>query len=480
MPRSLARLRYKAPPKPISFAAVPAGDGPRIAQTVASFVRRQSRPPLLRLQTVVNPRARRPPTGQHATPPARPSTLRDLVDAKATAAHGELVYVFRNVATNQVLYSLQELLAAHHLRQLPFIGKHSTPPALRPDEWVPHCVVRFPSPAQGHSAFRRLREFRTLHEVAWPKTNPEYKQLARRQRIRAIMDQRANFSADLAEVLRMQAEYGARMQEERALLDRQAAEYRAKRWKEIEEVAQAAQDKRKPADSVTWLQGQVHAIGRKLRMKHNQNDADQKRLKAAKESLQTRLHRVKYAVRKAQQLKQARTDLTARAAPAADADAQEKLRSLETQAHELQDSLDNPDPTRSPLALDSDRDTLAELTAQINTLTSALEAQAQLASDTHPTALSVLPRYFTKNTAQPFTLEGVQIAWADLQDALYAKGQWPDVIEHQSLNLNASRGAVALLNKEEYTIEVNKDVRKIVSLLQAQREPEQPPQEAVA
>lgn len=472
MPRSLARLRYKAPPKPISFATPPP-HGSSFSQTVARFVRRQSSPPLLRLQTVVNSRAHRPPTGQHAKPPTRPSTLRDLVDPKATASHGEIIYVFRNIATNQVLYSLQELLAAHHLRQLPFIGKHSTPPSLRPDEWVPHCVVCFPSPAQGHSAFRRLREFRTLHELAWPKTNPEYKQLTHRARARAIMDQRANFSADLAEVLRMQADYGARMQEERTLLDRQATEYRAKRWQEIEQLAQAAQDKLKLADSVTWLQGQVDSIGRKLRMEHNQNDADQKRLKAAKESLQTRLRRVKYAVRKAQQLKQARADLTARAAPAADVNAQERLRSFKAQAHQLQDALENPDPTRSISELDSDRDTLAQLTAQIDSLTSAFEAQAQLASDTHPTSLSVLPRYFTKNTAQPFTLEGVRVAWADLQDALYAKGQWPDAIEHQSLDLNASRASVALLSKEEYSVEVKNDMSRIFGVLEAQRKPQQ-------
>ena len=102
----------------------------------------------------------------------------------------------------------------HHLEQLPFMGKHTKPPVLRPDEWVPHCVLTFPTPAQGHNAFRKLREFRRLHETAWDKTNPEYLRMDRKKRMLKIMDQRANTSADLAEVLRIQEAHGAKTREE--------------------------------------------------------------------------------------------------------------------------------------------------------------------------------------------------------------------------------------------------------------------------
>jgi hypothetical protein len=33
------------------------------------------------------------------------------VDPEGTSQHGEIIYIFRNTKTNQVIYSLQELLA---------------------------------------------------------------------------------------------------------------------------------------------------------------------------------------------------------------------------------------------------------------------------------------------------------------------------------------------------------------------------------
>ena len=57
-------------------------------------------------------------------------------------------------------YHMLITFQTHHLEQLPFMGKHTKPPVLRPDEWVPHCVLTFPTPAQGQNAFRKLREFR--------------------------------------------------------------------------------------------------------------------------------------------------------------------------------------------------------------------------------------------------------------------------------------------------------------------------------
>ena len=42
--------------------------------------------------------------------PWKPFTLRDVVDPEGKARHGEIIYIFRNIKTNQVIYSLQELM----------------------------------------------------------------------------------------------------------------------------------------------------------------------------------------------------------------------------------------------------------------------------------------------------------------------------------------------------------------------------------
>jgi hypothetical protein len=113
MPRSLARLRYRAPRAPVSFPLIDAANPLTAAQLerrVAQYVVRNSSPNLLRLQTVVNPKAKGLATGQWHPAPKKPFTLRDLVDPEGKRRHGEIIYVFRNSNSNQIIYSLQELL----------------------------------------------------------------------------------------------------------------------------------------------------------------------------------------------------------------------------------------------------------------------------------------------------------------------------------------------------------------------------------
>jgi hypothetical protein len=118
MPRSLARLRFKAPQKPITFANRAKVVTPQYEETlqrrVTQYVERQSNPQHLRLQTVVNEKARRQPTGKRVVAPIKPYTLRDIVDPEGTAKHGEIIYIFRNTQTNQIIYSLNELLDVWH------------------------------------------------------------------------------------------------------------------------------------------------------------------------------------------------------------------------------------------------------------------------------------------------------------------------------------------------------------------------------
>jgi hypothetical protein len=114
MPRSLARLRFKAPKKPITFAnratVITPQNEVHLQNRVAAYVERQSNPKHLRLQTIVNDKARRQPTGKRVTAPLKPYTLRDVVDPEGTAKHGEIIYIFRNTKSNQIIYSLNELL----------------------------------------------------------------------------------------------------------------------------------------------------------------------------------------------------------------------------------------------------------------------------------------------------------------------------------------------------------------------------------
>lgn len=355
------------------------------------------------------------------------------------------------------------------MEQLPFIGKHSKPPTLRPDEWAPHCVISFPTPEQGHNAYRKLREFRKLHELAWDKTNPEWKQAPLKQRIKKIMNQKANMTADLAEVLRIQEEHGAKMSEALEEQQAKATEFLDKKWAEIDTLANAAVVKAKEADNIKWLEHQIRSLTMKLNMKHNQNEADQRRLKNARNIQEIRLRKLQYAVRKAEQFKKIQEDLTQKAAPANEPGAEAKLEQLRDQARVLKESLDNPDPTRSVEDLAVDRDLLASHQRDIVALEEAFEAKAQADSRDHHIARSILPKQFKKTLPTPFSLEDVRIRWADMQDALHAKGAWPEAIAHETLDVHKVRSEVALLSAEEFDIERRIEVSNILqSLREAQ------------
>lgn len=357
----------------------------------------------------------------------------------------------------------------HHLAQLPFIGKHSKPPVLRPDEWTPHCVVTFPNAAQGHSAFRRLREFRKVHEYAWDKTNPEWKRIPVKSRMKKIMDQRANTAVDLARVLAQQDVRAEKMEE--ALRKRQEWEAIVldEKWAEVDALVKAAAAKEKLADNVKWLEHQIRSLTLQLNMKHNQNDKDQQRLKNAKIQQEKRLHKIQWAQRKAEQLKTVQADLEKKAAPANEFGADGKLDELKTQASLLRDTVANADPIRSPKDQTMDRDLLKSHEAEIAALEEAFNAKAQLENRSHYIHRSVLPQAARKLLPMPFTLEGVRVQWADICDALSAAEQWPELIEHEDLPLRKSLENVAFLSVEDYQLERAGEVGRILETLEAQR-----------
>ncbi|KAL9609009.1 MAG: hypothetical protein Q9167_006195 [Letrouitia subvulpina] len=132
---------------------------------------------------------------------------------KTAAEHGTHIFVYNNIRTNQVVYSLTRSLNNHSsIKQLPFLGKKTVPATLRRDLWTPLCFVTFPRPNIGLVAYRRLRELRRLHETSYPlslitetEDGPRKGQLmSTKKRGKVLMNQKANSVADMAAVLLMQ------------------------------------------------------------------------------------------------------------------------------------------------------------------------------------------------------------------------------------------------------------------------------------
>ncbi|KAH8815873.1 transcriptional regulation of mitochondrial recombination-domain-containing protein [Xylogone sp. PMI_703] len=177
--------------------------------------------------------------------------------SSAKTEHGREIFVFNNILTNQVVYSLTKAPKNNAaLSQIPYNGKKTRPPALRKDHWMPLCTITFPEgaaftstpPPTSHKArklrpsstplstqtpvgllaFQKLREYRKLHETAWEPTSnvavtEDGKFLNRKVRQRKLCDQKANSVADMAAVL---AEVGSLAQEKGVLGQEQPIEVR--------------------------------------------------------------------------------------------------------------------------------------------------------------------------------------------------------------------------------------------------------------
>ncbi|KAL1302371.1 hypothetical protein AAFC00_002774 [Neodothiora populina] len=157
--------------------------------------------------------------------------------AKRLADHGRHIFFYNHCWTGQTIYSLERSLNNTLLKQLPYAGKKTIPAGIRKDIWRPLLSVTFPTPSQGLQAFRKLREYRKLHELSWaqptvanngmldlenPYVRTETPRPPKKERSRLIMDQRENSVADLAAVLREQAAAGEQKQKTEA--DRRQAE----------------------------------------------------------------------------------------------------------------------------------------------------------------------------------------------------------------------------------------------------------------
>lgn len=280
------------------------------------------------------------------------------------------------------------------------------------------------------------------------------------------MDQRANTTADIAAVLNMQDSYAQVTKQKYEERQKEENEFMDKKWAEIDALANAALLKLNLADDTKWLEHQIRSLSFKLTMKHNQNAADQKRLKNARTIQEIRLRKIQYAQRKAVQFRTLQETLAKQAAPANEFGADDKLHELKHQANLLRKAIQNPDPTRSTVDTAVDKDLLVQKEEEIAALELAFEAKAQSENRNHYIARSILPKPLKKTLPTPYTLEGVSVRWADLRDALFAAEKWPEGIEHDALVINKARREAAMFSVDEYNAERRKEVSEIMQMLQ--------------
>ncbi|KAF1972588.1 hypothetical protein BU23DRAFT_555096 [Bimuria novae-zelandiae CBS 107.79] len=497
MPRNLAKLRFRVPRQlqPPNLNRLITQTEDKVHRALRAHVLDYSKPQTsLSIQVAVNSRWKQQPGKKKTQNLAyKPHTVKDLIDPEGTAKHGQIIYVFANVKTGQVIYSLVELLDNYHLDQLPFLGKHSKPPALRPDDWKPHCVVTFPDPEQGLQAFRKLREFRRLHETSWDKTNPEWRALPAQARMRKIMDQVANTSADLAEVLSIQQRQSGFMRQRLFEREKKALGLMKKMWAETEALAKGDQNSTNPE----WLKQQINSLKAQLGKKRDGNEADVKRLEAAKKGHETRLRRVLRARKCMKQLNEAKKKKSFRgrqkalrkvAAPAMVAGAQDRLRQLkEGIALERKMSEQSEEDTEQ---------TLAKMEAQLRELEDAFLAKMRVEAQDDPVTRAILPGALKRLPPRPFPMGvedaalakmhaevqddldtklpprpstlGIEIKWVDLRNAEYAAGNWPRAVVHDALDLRSSRQGISFLNPEQYQISIQDELQGLVTSLERQ------------
>ncbi|KAI0145940.1 transcriptional regulation of mitochondrial recombination-domain-containing protein [Hypoxylon sp. NC0597] len=121
--------------------------------------------------------------------------------------HGEKIWILNHFLDGMTVYSHSPVVKAKKsLRQLPFNGKKLKPRKFRKDYWRPLAMIQFPEGygEVGRSVFQRLRECKTLHELAWGDDMfyaEDGKPLTKHERGKKLNDQKANTIADMAAIL---------------------------------------------------------------------------------------------------------------------------------------------------------------------------------------------------------------------------------------------------------------------------------------
>ncbi|KAF2122585.1 transcriptional regulation of mitochondrial recombination-domain-containing protein [Lophiotrema nucula] len=406
---------------------------------------------------------------------------------KASVNHGDHIFVFRNVRTNQVLYSLYPGLDQRHLKQLPFFGKKSKPAEIRADLWHPFCTVTFPSVEQGHDAFRKLQDFRKLHQASWDLHNPGWKVLPKKKLIQNIRDQKANSVADLAKALEMQGEEGGSQERRLENADTKREAFLAKQWEEIRELARQAEgpEFQKLEAEIAKLTSQIHAAGgnktetrrifqlmgppkRRRRKMFWAQEMLKKRAEAEEKDLETERIREDTEVYREQFEQEARErqDRFAQQhntplewVESSDREEEERWFAiwkdiLAQQRQTIAKSRLKPSPAEQKVG----RAMLAArrgITPEYIGFYETDPASQQKPSETDKLNEELLPQSLKQT--EPFKLKGVEIQWVDLHDAEFAES-WPAEVEHDTMLINSrkiplpgqSQTQLPWLSRDEY------------------------------
>ena len=332
---------------------------------------------------------------------------------------GQHIYAYCNIRTNQVIYSLTQVLRSQrNLKQLPEAGNNTKPPKLRKDLWRPLWTLTLPhgfqGEAQGLEAWKRLNALRYMHELYWtpPKelsrnrTKEEMEELQERiedrggskkenvydlikrqkkkLRLKNVMDQKANSIADLAAVLVEQeavSENGAETYTEEEVRRMVNLNQRAERGalevieariaglnEHIKELVRTTPVDKETADSITirTLRAQRYRTRRALKDAHK-----------AKEEMEHALLMVSY----------------------------------------VEPAIANPE-------LESGDGKSASETDQASSKTAAIES---LSPKSKPLEISSIPK-------PTFNMEGVKVTWQNIMDAEFAP-VWPAAVEHEWMGI---------------------------------------------
>ncbi|KAJ5757499.1 uncharacterized protein N7511_006193 [Penicillium nucicola] len=152
---------------------------------------------------------------------------RRLQKALNSLTHGENIFVYQNLRTKQVVYSLTRYLEKHNLlKQMVNHGKKTIPAELRKDLWAPYYSVHFNNREVGLNVYNHLRQFALLRQLSppremitvtkefldaqrptdlrdqmeWDKQNKGRigQIMKQKERAKALMDQKATSVADIA------------------------------------------------------------------------------------------------------------------------------------------------------------------------------------------------------------------------------------------------------------------------------------------
>ncbi|KAJ5269175.1 hypothetical protein N7505_004933 [Penicillium chrysogenum] len=95
---------------------------------------------------------------------------RRLQKALNSISHGKNIFVYNNIRTKQVVYSLTRYLEKSNLlKQCVNHGKKTVPATVRKDMWVPYFSLHFNEAQVGLNVYNYLRQFALLRQLSPPK-----------------------------------------------------------------------------------------------------------------------------------------------------------------------------------------------------------------------------------------------------------------------------------------------------------------------